>query len=73
MDVYRTGGDVESLGLEEYYHKNGVVIIEWAEMIPDYLPDERLDITFKITGEDSRVMVIEAHGDKYISMCDDAL
>ncbi len=73
MDVYRTGGDVESLGLEEYYHKNGVVIIEWAEMIPDYLPDERLDITFKITGEDSRVMVIEAHGDKYISVCDDAL
>lgn len=73
MDVYRTGGDVDSLGLEEYYHKNGVVIIEWAEMIPDYLPDERLDITFKITGEDSRVMVIEAHGDKYISMCDDAL
>lgn len=74
MDVYRTNGDVSSLGLDEYfYKKNGVVIIEWAEMIEEYLPEERLDITFKITGEDSRVMIITPHGDKYISLCDDAL
>ena len=28
MDVYRLDGKVDDLGIEEYYHKNGVVIIE---------------------------------------------
>ena len=42
-------------------------------MIEDYLPEERLDITFKITGENSRVMVITPHGEKYIRVCEDAL
>lgn len=73
MDVYRTNGKVDDLGLEEYFNKGGVTIIEWAEMIEDYLPEERLDITFKITGENTRVMVITPHGDKYISACEEAL
>ena len=51
MDVYRVDNNVESLGIEEYFDKGGVTIIEWAEMIEDILPEERLDITLKITGE----------------------
>lgn len=73
MDVYRTNGKVDNLGLEEYFEKGGVTIIEWAEMIEDYLPEERLDINFKITGENNRVMVITPYGDKYISLCEEAL
>ena len=73
MDVYRTNGKIEGLGIEEYFDKGGVTIIEWAEMIEDILPNERLDITFKITGENNRVMVITPHGDKYISVCEEAL
>ena len=73
MDVYRTNGKVDDLGLDEYFNKGGVTIIEWAEMIEDHLPKERLDITFKITGENTRVIVITPHGDKYIRVCEDAL
>ena len=73
MDVYRTNGDVESLGLEEYFNKNGVTIIEWAEMIEDHLPKERLDINFKIVGENKRVLVIVPHGEKYQSICEAVL
>ena len=73
MDMYRTNGKVDNLGLEEYFYKNGVTIIEWAEMIEDYLPKERLDITFKITGENTRVLVIKPYGEKYIRVCEDAL
>lgn len=73
MDVYRTNGDVDSLGLEEYFNKNGVTIIEWAEMIESYLPEERLDITFKITGENSRLIIITPHGEKYQNICEAAL
>ena len=73
MDVYRTNGKIDQLGLEEYFDKGGVTIIEWAEMIEDYLPEERLDILFKITGENDRIMVITPHGDKYRNLCEEAL
>ena len=73
MDVYRTDGKIEGLGLEEYFSKFGVTIIEWSEMIEDYLPKERLDITFKITGENSRTIVITPYGDKYRNMCEESL
>lgn len=73
MDVYRTDGKIDNLGLEEYFDKGGVTIIEWAEMIENSLPKERLDITFKITGENTRVLVITPHGEKYIRVCEDAL
>ena len=73
MDVYRTDGKIEGLGLEEYFDKNGVTIIEWAEMIEDKLPEERLDITFKITGENSRTIIVTPHGDKYRTMCEESL
>ena len=48
MDVYRLDGNTDGIGIEEYFHKNGVVIIEWAETIKDILPKERLEISFKI-------------------------
>ncbi len=73
MDVYRLNGKVDDLGLDEYYKKGGVVVIEWADMIEDYLPDERLDIKFKVIDEDVRVLVIKPYGDKYEEMCEAVL
>lgn len=73
IDVYRTDGKVDGLGLEEYYDKGGVTIIEWAEMIEEHLPEERLDITFKITGENTRTLVIAPYGDDYLRLCEEAL
>ena len=51
MDVYRLDGKVGDLGIEEYYTKKGITIIEWADMIPDYLPEKRLEIKFKTSEE----------------------
>ena len=73
MDVYRTNGKIDGLGVHEYFEKGGVTLIEWAELIEDELPSERLDINFKVTGENSRVLVITPYGDKYISACEEAL
>ena len=73
MDVYRTDGKIDGLGLEEYFNKGGVTIIEWSEMIESYLPSERLDVTFKITGENSSTVIITPYGDKYKSLCEEAL
>ena len=73
MDVYRVDDNVESLGIEEYFEKGGVTIIEWADLIKDYLPEERLDIKFKVIDETTRVCVLKAYGDDYIRACEDIL
>lgn len=65
MDVYRLDGKVDDLGIEDYFTKGGVVIIEWADMIKDYLPEERLDIKIKVVDEDTRVLIFTPHGEKY--------
>ena len=72
MDVYRLDGNVEDLGIEEYYTKGGVTIIEWADMIPDYLPEERLDIKIKSSNEDEdkRTITLIPHGSKYEEVCE---
>ena len=75
MDVYRLDGKVEDLGIEEYYHKNGVVIIEWSDMIKDYLPEERLEIKIKISEEDenTRIILITPYGRIYEDLCEAVL
>lgn len=70
MDVYRIEDTNEELGIEEYFDKGGVTIIEWANIIKDILPEERIDIKFKIVDENTRVIVLNPHGDKYINICE---
>ena len=73
FDVYRLDGNADGIGIEEYFNKNGVVVIEWADTIKDVLPEERLDIKFKVVGEDKRVLVITPHGQKYEDLCEAVL
>jgi len=73
MDVYRLEGDIKELGIEDYYDKGGVTIIEWADMIKDYLPEERLDIKIKVLDEDTRVFIFKAYGRQYEEICEAVL
>ena len=70
MDVYRLDGKTDGVGIEEYFTKGGVVVIEWANTIKDILPEERLDIKFKVTGENKRTMILEPHGKQYEDLCE---
>ena len=69
MDVYRVEDNYESVGIEDYFNREGVVIIEWAEMISDILPEERLDVNISICGENTRVLTLVPHGEKYEELC----
>ena len=42
-------------------------------IIKDYLPEERLDIKFKVIDETTRVLILKAYGDEYIRACEDIL
>ena len=72
MDVYRLEGSAEDLGIEEYFTKKGITIIEWADMIEDYLPDKRLDIKIRNSteDEDKRIITITPRGKKYEDLCE---
>ena len=48
MDVYRLDRDSNDIGIEDYFNKGGVTLIEWADIITDILPEERLQINIKV-------------------------
>lgn len=73
MDVYRVNDNIDNLGIEEYFDKGGVTIIEWADLIKEYLPEERLDIKFKMIDENTRVLVLKPHGERYENLCGDII
>ena len=73
MDVYRLEDMDEDIGIEDYYNKGGVTIIEWSDMIKSRLPKEYLIIKIKILGENARSFVFEPHGKKYEDLCADVL
>ena len=53
------------IGFEEYLSKKGVCIIEWASLIPNILPKERLEIELSYAGDSGRNMKITAYGVRY--------
>ena len=68
MDVYRID-DNSDFGVEDYFNKAGVCILEWSELIEDRLPLERLDINIKIIDENTRLLVFNPMGEKYEELC----
>ena len=73
MDVYSLDGKIDGVGIEDYFKKDGVVIIEWADTIQSYLPEERLDIKFKVIDENTRLLIFKPRGQKYEEVCEAVL
>ena len=76
FDPYRLqrAEDLMDLGYDEYFHRGGVVVIEWADKFPEILPDERLTLRLAIekdmplneVAEDApRRLEVEAIGAEY--------
>ncbi|MEG6616615.1 tRNA (adenosine(37)-N6)-threonylcarbamoyltransferase complex ATPase subunit type 1 TsaE [Peptococcaceae bacterium 1198_IL3148] len=75
MDTYRLGGaeDMEDLGYEEYFYGDGVTLVEWADIVADVLPEERLDIHFENQGEFERLLRFDGIGERYNSIVEELL
>jgi tRNA threonylcarbamoyladenosine biosynthesis protein TsaE len=69
MDVYRLEDSYEDLGFEEYFNGNGVTVVEWAHLIEEQLPVERLNIFIHHPGNDSRKIVVKPVGERYEQLC----
>lgn len=74
FDVYRLNDidEIYDLGYEEYLFSKGVSIIEWANMIEEALPQERLDISIKRGKENNdREIVIGGKGNRYLEIIEE--
>jgi tRNA threonylcarbamoyladenosine biosynthesis protein TsaE len=73
MDVYRFDEVEENIGITDYFNKGGVTIIEWSELVSDKLPEERLDVKFKVIDENTRVLVFKPYGRVYEELIESVL
>ena len=56
IDLYRLDEprEVATLGLDELFDRDALVLIEWGERFPQILPAERTEIRIRSTGDDER-------------------
>lgn len=64
FDVYRIGDieEMEEIGYDDYFFGEGICLIEWAELIEEILPENRISITIEkdlFRGFDYRRITIE--------------
>ena len=64
FDVYRIGDieEMEEIGYDDYFFGNGICLIEWADMIEEILPGDRISVRIEKDlekGFDYRRIIIE--------------
>ncbi len=60
VDLYRLdrAEQVASIGLDEIFDREAVVLVEWGERFPELMPEERVEITLRSVGDREREIVI---------------
>ena len=64
VDLYRLeeAREVATLGLEELFERDALVLIEWGERFPRLMPARRTEIRIGDAGEDERdIEIVEIH------------
>ncbi len=63
LDLYRGQDekDFKSLGLNEIFTQDSIVVLEWADRIKRILPKKRIDIFFEIKNEQKRKIKIQTN------------
>jgi|AOAMet2_C49A8_35_1029299.scaffolds.fasta_scaffold02511_3 tRNA threonylcarbamoyladenosine biosynthesis protein TsaE len=53
FDFYRmeTEDELLRIGWDEYLDENGIVVVEWANKFPDFIPDHAIWLEFEVKGE----------------------
>lgn len=69
LDVYRLAGSDEDLGWEEIFYGDAITVVEWAHLIEEDLPEERLEITIQRAGDQERTITLAPKGKRYEKIC----
>ncbi len=67
FDLYRLNRleELEDIGFDEYVGEDGVTLIEWAELFPDALPYEYLQVTLRHEGEGRKIELTSVGSKRY--------
>lgn len=71
LDVYRLADSDEDLGWDEIFFGDAVTVVEWAHLIEEYLPDERLAIEIYRIDDSKRKFVLKPIGKRYERLCEE--
>ena len=60
FDAYRLANAEEllAIGFEEYLTQNAILVLEWAERVPEVLPKERLELHLNGSGDEPREIAL---------------
>ncbi len=63
IDLYRLerAEEVATLGLEEIFDREAVVLIEWGERFPTLMPEGRVEIRLEAVGDEGRRIEVRGH------------
>ena len=73
LDVYRLAESDEDLGWDELFYGDAVSVVEWAHLIEQDLPKERLGIEIYRIGENERRFVLMPYGNRYEAICEELM
>ena len=73
LDVYRLGESDEDLGWDELFYGESVTVVEWAHLIAQDLPKDRLGIEIMRVGETERKFILKPIGERYERLCEELL
>jgi tRNA threonylcarbamoyladenosine biosynthesis protein TsaE len=61
IDLYRLdrGEELATLGLDEIFDRDAIVLIEWGERFPQLMPANRIEIRLRAGPEDTRVIDLD--------------
>jgi tRNA threonylcarbamoyladenosine biosynthesis protein TsaE len=67
FDAHRlaTAAEFADLGVHEYFHGDGVCLVEWADKFPALLPADHLEIRIEATGPTRRKFALSACGPRH--------
>lgn len=67
IDAYRLEfGGADSVDLESFFDNDSITIIEWAEFVLDYMPENYLEIELKSLEGDRRIVSVKTVGQSEI-------
>lgn len=73
LDVYRLADSEEDLGWDEIFYGDAVTVVEWAHLIEEDLPQERLAIEIVRVDEHARKFLLKPMGARYVQLCEELL
>ena len=73
LDVYRLADSDEDLGWDEIFYGDAVTVVEWAHLIEEDLPKERLAIEITRIDDEARKFILKPLGQQYVQLCEELL